>query len=304
MGAGTEVRKIITRRLNSVIGELEIVVHRFGYLRALSGTITVLTVSGVLGQVFGITWLRIFFATAAAGLFVLAGLISFAGTEKLRSRKVITEGLLHKYADALRNDSPLAIREWQQEVVIETNGDAHITRKLVLESAADELPRYLAVNMVYYGSDELTERRRRQVACKALHAGQEDTSAATRATATSAWRLSSNGMPKLEVYVHLGDVVEAGDLITVEWQWPKFSADLMDGKAPESFDVLFAKKVGRFEHRVVFREAGRDQRMKIVNRGASNLDKQRIGHDLVVSFSAVEPELGRRFGFVADYSGE
>lgn len=304
MGASAEVRKIVTRRLNSVVGELEIVVHRFGYLRTLSGTITVLTVSGVLGQVFGIAWLRVFFATAAAALFVLASLISFAGTEKLRARKVITEGLLHKYADALRNDSPLAIREWHQEVVIETNGDAHITRKLVLESAADELPRYLSVNMVYYGSDELTERRRRQVVCTALHAGPEDTNSGTRATATSSWRLSSNDKPKLEVYVHLGDVVEAGDLITVEWQWPRFSADLMSGNAPENFDVLFDKKVGRFEHRVVFREAGRDQRMRIRNLGASNLDKQRIGHDLVVSFSADEPQLGRRFGFVADYSGE
>ncbi|AXB46961.1 hypothetical protein [Amycolatopsis albispora] len=304
MGANAEIRKIVARRLTPVLGDLELVVHRFGYLRTLSGAITVLTVSGVLGQVLGVTWLRVFFATAAAVLFVLAGLISFAGTEKLRSRKAIAEGLLHKYADALRNDSPLAIRAWHQEVVIETNGDAHVTRKLVLESAPDELPRYISVNMVYYGNDELTERRRRQVVCTALHAGPEDTSTGTRATATSAWGLSSNGKPKLEVYVHLGDVVEAGDLITVGWQWPKFSADLMNGHAPESFDVLFTKKVGRFEHRVVFRDAGRGQRMKIVNRGASNLDKQRVGHDLVVTFSAVDPELGKRFGFVADYSAE
>ena len=199
--------------------------------------ITVLTVSGVLGQVFGITWLRVFFASAAAVMFVLAGLVSFAGTEKLRSRKAIAEGLLHKYADALRTDSPLAIREWHQEVVIETNGDAHITRKLVLESAPDQLPRYLSVNMVYYGSAELTERRLVQVACTALHAGPEDTSAGTRATATSAWRSSSNDKPKLEVYVHLGDVVEAGDVITVEWQWPKFSADLMNGETPSKISM-------------------------------------------------------------------
>ncbi|MFI6027898.1 hypothetical protein [Amycolatopsis magusensis] len=301
MSAGREVRRIISRRLSPVVGELESVVHRYGYVRTLSGTVTVLGITGVLGQVLGVAWLRTVFATGAAALFVLAGLIAFAGTQTLRARIAVNEALLHTYADALRTHSPLAIREWRQEVVIETNGDAHITRRLTLEAAGDELPRYLSVNMVYYGSAELTERLRRQVSCTARHAGP-DSAEATRATATSAWRLSSNGKPKLEVYVHLGDVVDPGDVVIVEWKWPKFSADLMNGLAPETFDVLFDKKVGKFEHRVIFREAGKEGVLQIRNQGAANLVRQPHGRDLVVEFSAVEPEMRKRFGFVADFS--
>jgi hypothetical protein len=194
------------------------------------------------------------------------------------------------------------VREWRQEVTIETSGDAHFQRELILEGAPDDIQRHLSVNLVYYGSTELTERTRRQVQCLAFHAGPEDRDAATRAKATSTWDTSSNNKPRLKIYVHLGHLVQDGDVVIVKWTWPGYSADLMDGVAPEGFDVLFNKEIGKFEHEVVFREVGGRSSFKIRNQGAANLVQVRQGRDLVVRFSSEEPPMNRRMGFVADYS--
>lgn len=302
MGAGSDLRKIVTRRLIPIVAELEEYVFRYGYFRSLAGALTSLGTIGLLGQILGLTWLRITFATAAACLFVLVSAISFAGTQRLRSKLTHIEQLLHTYADQMHSASPISVREWRQEVVIEENGDARCRRELVLDAASNGTPRYVSVNLVYYGSTRLTNRDRRKVKCKAFHAGEDDVDERTRANATSVWTFSPAGKPKLEIYIHLGPVVQDGDLITVEWDWPGYSADLMNGNSPETFDVLFDKTVGKFEHRVIFRNIRVPNAFKVRNQGAQNLQRLRRGEDVVVEFSAQDPEMQQLMGFIADYS--
>ncbi|GAB3153555.1 hypothetical protein GCM10027258_56210 [Amycolatopsis stemonae] len=302
MGAASDIRRLVARRLVPLVADLEEYVFRHGYFRALAGALASLGTVGLLGQILGLTWLRITFATLAAGLFVLVSAISFAGTQRLRSQLKHIEQLLHTYADQMHSSSPLAVREWRQEVVVDENGDARCRRELVLDAASNGTLRYVSVNLVYYGSTRLTNRARRKVQCKAFHAGEDDTEERTRANATSVWTFSREGKPRLDIYIHLGSVVQAGDLVTVEWDWPGFSADLMNGTSPESFDVLFAKEIGQFEHRVIFRNIRYPNAFKVRNQGAQNLQRLRRGQDVIVEFSAREPEMNQRMGFVADYS--
>jgi hypothetical protein len=306
MSAGAELRKLLSQRLVPLIAELEDLVFRHGYLRVLSATVAALGSVGLLGQLLGLSWLRTTFASIAGVLFVLTAAISFAGTQQLRARVRRSEELLHKYADALaqRTPAPISVQEWKQEVTVEDNGDAFCRRVLVLHEANDDIPRFLSVNLVYYGSTQLTERSRKLVQCKAFHASTDDVAQKTRANATSIWSTSSNGKPRLDIYVHLGNVVQEGDVITVEWTWPKYSVDLMSGAETESFDVLFAKAVAKFEHRVIFRNVKRENSFIVRNQGAQGLRRLRQGKDVVVEFSAANPKMSQRMGFIADYQPE
>ncbi|WP_326568239.1 hypothetical protein VSH64_41785 [Amycolatopsis rhabdoformis] len=304
MSAGAELRKVLSQRGAPLIADLEELVFRHGYLRVFAATVASLGSVGLLGEVLGLAWLQTTFASIAGGLFVIASAISFAGTHKLRTRVKHSEELLHSYADALavRTRKPISVQEWKQEVTVEDNGDAFCRRVLVLHEAGDRIPRYLSVNLVYYGTTPLSERGRRLVECKAFHAGPEDVDQRTRANATSIWSTSSNGKPKLDLYIHLGNVVQEGDVVTVEWTWPKYSVDLMTGAEPEAFDVLFTKDVSKFEHRVIFRNVKHDSSFVVRNQGAQGLRRIRQGKDVVVEFSAANPKMSHRMGFIADYS--
>ncbi|MFD8493437.1 hypothetical protein [Amycolatopsis sp. NPDC059657] len=301
MTAGGEFRNAFTKRFLSLIAELENLVHRHGYLRVFAGVVPLLGIAGLLGQLLGIAWLRTTIATILALLFLLASAIAFAGTEALRARNRKNIELLHEYADALYTASPVVVREWRQTVTIERNGDADIKRELILEAASNGVPRHLAVNLVYYGSSPLTERDKRRIECTALHANGRDPRNATRANATSTWATSRNKRPKLNVYVHLGNVVEAGDVVTVRWRWPGYSADLMNGREPETFDVYFMHKVAKFEHKVIFRGAAADNSFMTRNSGAPNLKREDLGTDVVIKFSQKNPMAFQYYAFIADF---
>jgi hypothetical protein len=304
MSAGAELRKVLSQRLARFIADVEELVFRHGYLRVFAATVAMLGSVGLLGEVLGMEWLRTTFASIAGGLFVIASAISFAGTHKLRTQAQHSEELLHRYADALagRTRKPIAVQEWMQEVTIEDNGDAFCRRVLVLHEANDNVPRYLSVNLVYYGTTPMSERDRRLVQYKAFHAGPEDIDQKTRANATSIWSTSANGKPKLDIYIHLGTIVQEGDVVTVEWTWPRYSVDLMSGAEPESFDVMFRKEISKFEHRVIFRNVKRDSAFVVRNQGAQGLRRLRQGKDVIVEFSAANPKMSQYMGFIADYS--
>ncbi|AIG79868.1 Putative membrane protein [Amycolatopsis japonica] len=302
MGAGSELRKILSQRLLPLIAEIEELVYRYGYIRVFGSAVAMLGTAGLLGQVLGIAWLRTTFATAAAFLFVVAALVSFAGGQKQRNKLTNAENILHGYADAMHTESPIVVKEWRQDVIIEDNGDAYCQRTLILDAAANGKPRYVSINLVYYGAGPLTDRARRKVVCKAFHAGAENSAERTRANATSTWKTARNGKPRLDVYVHLGTFVQDGDLVTVEWFWPKYSADLMSGAAPEAFDVVFDKEVSSFTHRVVFRNIRNPSLFTVRNQGARNFKKETQGRDVIVEFSATRPEMNQQMGFIADYT--
>ncbi|RZS40751.1 hypothetical protein EV193_10364 [Herbihabitans rhizosphaerae] len=304
MGAGDELRKAVRHRIFSLFADIEHIVHRHGYLRVLTGTITMLGLVGILGQVLGLTWLRWIFATSAGVLFLVASAVSFAGTERLRARIAQSETLLHGAARALDSKSPISIREWRQVVTLESNGDAKIWTEMVLDEAQDGIPHFLFVNQIYYGGPPLTDRQKRLVECEVFHANSDTSGVGVRAQASSSWSASKFGEPKLDVFAHLGNTVHQGDKVTVKWLWPKYSADLMTGHRPENFDVKFYdQSISMFEYTVIFRDVDSDNEFTMRNLGANNLVQTRSGRDIAVSFSGDHPEAGKSMGFVADLTG-
>lgn len=303
MAVKKEIGQIVSRRLVPVVADLERVVHRNGYLRVLTVTITLLGLVGLLGQLLGLPWLRFAYGTLAAILFVLASAVSFAGTQLLRERVTRSETVLHSYADALNANHPLEIWEWKQDVFIEPNGDASMRRHLVLGAASsDGPPRHLRISVLYYGKTAMTDRDKRRVSVKVLHTEATGTNnTGIRVASTSTWKASSSGEPQLDVYVHLGEYVKRGDVVMVEWDWPRYSADLMSGRSSEIFDVLFDKEVENFTHTVTFRSLADPSRLQIQERNAPDLERIENGKDVTIRFAAANPELHKLYGFIADY---
>lgn len=303
MTTRSDLQRVVVRRLVPVVADLEVLVQRHGWFRVLGIAVTGLGLIGALGQVLGLVWLRLVFATLTGLVLVLASAVAFAAARDLRARLERSERLVHTYARALRATSPVSIREWRQEVTIAPDGGATFERRLVLNAATDDdMPRHLSVNLVYYGSSELSRRDKRRVTCTVFHREADGAGKGVRADATSVWTTSPTGRPRYELFVHLGTVVADGDVVTAEWDWPGYSADLMSGRSPEDFDVLFTVAVGRFEHSVVFRDIAHDSEFHVRNARAPGFSRTRRGRDVHVDFWAEDPPMHKRLGFTADYT--
>jgi hypothetical protein len=299
--ARSDIKRIVSVRLVPIVSDLEEAVHRNGYLRVLSTSIGLLGTVGLVGQILGITWLRYVFATLAAVLFILASSVAFAATETLRRKSESRVKMMHSYADALVATVPVSISEWRQDVVIDQNGDAKITRLMTLEAATGTVPRHLSMNLIYYGQSELTLRAKRRVVVRAHYSDADGSNESVRVVFTSAWNATAAGVPKLDIYAHLGPVIHDGDVIKVVWTWPKYSADLMSGRQSEDWDVVFRKQVRHFEHSTKFRGMATVSSFSIKDLGGLKCVSERVDDDLKVTFKASDPPLDTRFGFVADY---
>lgn len=300
MGAGSELRAAVSGRLVPLLADLEEVVYRYGHLRVFAAAIAALGSIGLLGQVLGLLWLRTTFATATGVLFTTAALVSFAGTQKLRNHTRGIEKLLHGYLDELPKTTPIAVRDLKQAIIIENNGDAWIRREVTMAESREHHRRYLALAITYYGQAKYTERDKRRVEYTVRHASSSAPEDGVRVPATSAWTLTSQDQPRLTVYAHLGRTVEEGDVVTIDWHWPRYSADLMKGGLSESFDTVFTTSVARFEYRVIFRNFKNDSALKVKAPAAIGLTRFREGRDTILRFAGAHPVLGEKFGFTVD----
>ncbi|RSM54178.1 hypothetical protein DMH03_35640 [Amycolatopsis sp. WAC 01376] len=303
MEATTELRRTLSRRLLPLLSDLEDLVYRHGYLRVVAGAVAALSTIGILGQVLGLAWLRTTFATAAAVLFVTAALVSFSATRNLRDRLTRTEQLLHSYLPDLPKTTPVGIRRWEQDTWIDENGDTWIRREVTMAKSAGHHLRYLTFTSVCYGATKYTNREKRRVTYDFVHATASDPQSGIRVPTTSRWSDTELGEPKLTVYVHLGRTVEEGDMVTAEWHWPKYSADLMKGLRPEAFDTSFTTTVAEFEFKVTFRNFKDDAALKVKPLPTTEIERSREGRDTVLRLKGTAPQNGQRFGFVADVRG-
>ncbi|MGW4832242.1 hypothetical protein ACWEOG_31955 [Amycolatopsis japonica] len=300
METTTELRKTLSRRLLPLLSDLEDLVYRHGYLRVVAGAVAMLGTIGLLGQVLGLAWLRTIFATAAALLFLIAALISFSATRRLRDRLAQTEQLLHSYLPDLPKTDPVGIRRWKQETSIEENGDAWIRREVTMAEAKDRHLRYLTFTTTCYSQNKLTNRDKRKVKYDFVHATASTPESGVRVPTTSRWSETERGHSSLTIYVHLGRAVEEGDVVTAEWHWPKHSAELMKGIRPEAFDTFFTTTVAEFDFHVKFRNLEDDTALKVKPLPTTQVERSRDGQDTILRLSGTSPRRGDRFGFIAD----
>ncbi|UJW33413.1 hypothetical protein L3Q67_06435 [Saccharothrix sp. AJ9571] len=299
MGNPPAPGRLAARHLSSFFTELECVVSRHGYLRTAMSALTLLATAGALGQVLGLTWLRTTVFTLFVALVLLSTAVSFAMNSRLRDRLARVESMLHDYVLEFRSGEPMELAEWHEEILLQSNGDASITRTAVPHAAHEADRKYLTFTTVYYGEKGLTEREKRRVTVTVTHA--DSTGIGPRAESTHFWTTPTPGHVRHTVFAHLGRTVRAGDSIVAEWNWPGYSRDLMRGRTPETFDVLFEMSVERFSQRVTFR-VDPDRRVRIRNLNAPNLKTEPHRDEMVVEFSGESPPQRQRMGFIADLS--
>jgi hypothetical protein len=101
------------------------------------------------------------------------------------------------------------------------------------------------------------------------------------------------------VTVHLTGRVADGDVVTVEWRWPKYSADLRAARSSELFDVHFKNQVIDFRYEIRLKDVAGVQ-PAITRRGLRTVEERWDGDDYIVAFALRRPAVGSQAGVALD----
>jgi hypothetical protein len=274
-------------------------VARNGYGKFLSTGLTILSVVGFVSALVGSTWLRAvttFLALVAAVLLILLGI---AERRRLHGRIERDADTINRYVKFIDQRTPFHIQVWKQVVTISRNGDAVIRREMTLTRADDSEPHFLRANVSYYGSVRLSESMKRRVNIEAYRMNPADGDRETRARWTYSWSTTTAGKPSLDVVVHLDGGIEEGEVVVVEWSWPRYSEDLRADRDTELFDVVFRRDVAEFQYEIRLKDCG-GVIPAIGSRGGIGFTRRSEAGDYVVGFGQSKPALGANVGVVID----
>lgn len=282
-----------------VIGTLDNYVAEHGYGRLGGSVMTFLGVAGVLSTLFGTTWFRLVSVTLVAVAAVLVLLLGIAERRRLYSRIERDAEMINRYVNAIHQQNPFRVKKWRQTVVVEANGDCVIRVEHALSQVSAAEPHFVKLNSIYYGSVFLTDRARRRVKHYAYFRNGRGKARDVRAPSTYSWTQSEDGRPKHDVNVHLTGAVSDGDVVTVEWRWPKFSADLRDARSSEVYDVLFRNQVNDFRYEIRLKDVAGVQ-PAVTRRRLRTVEERWDDDDYVVAFTLKNPLVGSRVGVELD----
>lgn len=281
------------------IGALDGYVAEHGYGRMGRAVLAFLGLGGALSTLFGTMWFRLVSVTFGMVMVVLVLLLGIAERRRLYARIERDANMINKYVKLLASENPFEVKKWRQVVEISANGDCAIKIEQTIAPVAGADPHFVRLNSVYYGSMSLGERAKRRVKHYAHFRNGGGRSRDVRAYSTYSWDQSADGKPKHNVVVHLTSRVQSGDVVTVEWRWPKFSADLRSARSSELFDVLFTNRVVDFRYEIRLKDVGGVQ-PAITQQRLRTFGEHWDGDDYVVVFSARNPAIGTRIGVELD----
>jgi hypothetical protein len=260
-------------------------------LAALVGT------AGTLTAPFGAAVPRAAVASVVAMAVLTTSVSLFAarrGSQRDLSR---VSKLLERYCRVIQDWSAVKLEylRWHQKVTINPRGDAVVVRRVRVAPAGNDL-HFLAFNLVYYGSTPLTPRLRGRVRATAREISVDDVEGARYPTTTT-W-LSENVH---QILVHFPGAVPAGHQASVEvqWNWPLYSADLMQGGV-EDFDVVFENLTERATYEVVLEKRSPDDHFVVSGIGATKYTFDPPGGSALVRFSAERPGPNDQIGVRID----
>lgn len=222
----------------SFVGWLDEQISERGLGEVLISIITVASVAGLFGTLFGNIALRV------AGLAVLAlavlAIIVFLDSDRRAARDevVSVNKVLSLAFDKMARDKAylhVRIDDWHQRVEINERGDVIVTRRLKFTVIGSDLT-FLNFRLGYYGSSEQSKRVKRRVRASVRRI-TSDGSEGARMISTNFWR-SSNQMETIALFIP--DIVQPGEqaIAEAQWRWPGFSQELMQG-GTEDWDVTF-----------------------------------------------------------------
>ncbi|WP_410623195.1 hypothetical protein [Amycolatopsis sp. cmx-8-4] len=285
--------------IERLIGVLDDYVAEHGYGRLGGAVVTFLGVGGALSTLFGATWFRLVSVTVLAVAAVLVLLLGIAERRRLYARIERDANMINRYVNLVEFENPFHVKKWRQTVEIAANGDCVIRIEQTISPIEDAEPHFVKLNSIYYGSLSLGDRAKRRVKQYAYFRNGGGRNRDVRAYSTYSWAQSADGRPKHSVVVHLASGVRNGDVVTVEWRWPKFSSDLRTARSAELFDVLFTNRVIDFRYEIRLKDVAGVQ-PAITRRGLRAVDEHWDGDDYVVAFAAKSPAPGTRIGVELD----
>jgi hypothetical protein len=212
-----------------------------GPAKVLVGATTLLCTVGTIGTLFGSLLLR---AAAPIAVLIASLVLVVVLTERKAVNRQLASAstLLQHYCETVEEGSSLKLKisEWRQTVAVNPRGDAVVVRRIKATPIHGHL-RFLYCRLRYYGATPLSARTRRSVRWIAREISV-DGREGPRLLATGSW----NGENEHVVIVYFTAHVLVGQEVVVEvqWIWPRFSIDLMQGGV-EDFDITFTCPVER-----------------------------------------------------------
>ncbi|MCX2952483.1 hypothetical protein [Lentzea sp. NEAU-D7] len=215
-----------------------------GFVKGLLGLIVF---GAVLSALFGSTAIRTAFVIGALVLTLV--LLTHLSTRvaKLESDTKEYRGLLSKYCKLLTELQPslFDIKSWEQEAVIEANGD---TYELITVNAVIRNSEARFFRLVFGAGWDQPKSIEKQVTAR-VRSLLVDGSEGPSFQVTSHW--GADGKLDMVSHFHSPAEVDSEVRLKMEWTWPKKCVPLMVHKKPDPFVFYFRQPVERATYKVV-----------------------------------------------------
>jgi hypothetical protein len=284
--------------ISDVLEALDGYVARNGYGKALTTSLAIVSALSFVSALFGSTWLRAVVAFLMLLAVLLLVLLGITERRRLHDRIELDADTINRYVGFIGQRSPFMIRSWTQVVTIARNGDAVIRREMSLSRADDSEPHFLEAKLSYYGKVKLTDAMKRRVNVDTYRSNPADGDRGTRAHRTYSWSATPAGKPRMDVVVHLDGGIEEGEVIVVEWSWPRYSEDLRTFRSTELFDVVFRRTVSEYRYEIRLKDCGGVE--PVIGRRGVTFTARWQGDDYVVTFGQSNPAVGGAVGVEVD----
>lgn len=215
-----------------------------GFIKGLLGLVAF---GAVLSTLFGPVAIRAAFVTGAIVLVLLLLVHLTARVAKLEADSKEYRGLLSRYCKMLTELQPslFDIKVWEQEAVIEANGDTHelITVNAVIRNAEARFFR-----LVFGAGWDQPKWIEKKVTAR-VRSLLVDGSMGPSFQVTSHW--GPDGKLDMVSHFHSPAEVDSEVRLKMEWDWPKKCVPLMVQKKPDPFVFYFRQPVERATYKVV-----------------------------------------------------
>lgn len=267
--------------LRSFAQWLEKFLQEEGAVGFVKGLLGLVAFGAVLSTLFGPVAIRTAFVVGAIGLVLLPLVHLTARVAKLETETREYRKLLSTYCEMLTElqSSIFDIKVWEQEAVIEANGDTNefITITATIRGADADFFR-----LVFGAGWDQPKAFQKEVTAR-VRSLEVDGTEGPSFLVTSHWR--DDGRFDMVSHFHSPAEVDSEVRLKMEWTWPKKCVPLMVHKKPDRFVFKFRRPVERATYKIVL-PPGVDARWGVVS-----LNKMRDDYDIVSSTTGNRTEI-------------
>jgi hypothetical protein len=246
--------------LKSFAQWLEKFLHEEGAVGFVKGLLGLVAFGAVLSTLFGSVAIRAAFIVAALFLVFVLLVHLTSRVSKLESDSREYRALLSTYCKMLTELQPSVfdIKVWEQEAVIEPNGD---TREYITVTAVIRVADADFFRLVFGAGWDQPKAFQKEVTAR-VRSLEVDGTEGPSFLVTSHWR--DDGKLDMVSHFHSPAEVDSEVRLKMEWTWPRKCVPLMVYKRPDRFVFYFRQPVERATYKIVL-PTGADVRWGVVS---------------------------------------